>query len=255
MSNTNNFYLAVKPYQALAVDTIGKIAVIFQKNSYDTQLLLSSKIPLIVAYYDELKDAEAIAGDLQRFGLNTLICREEELLSIQDNFQAHRCSFENESIIFWDTNNRAMNVGKGKISLIVVASLSIPEQKKTIETKMKLDLTATLLTGGLPVVRRVRKESTQVSTNVERLIKLYDKKTTDFCIEIKQRGFNYSVLGNKIAPSSFINFTLLQSRLASFFTSAKVDESLKDFSTVNESAVDTFDVTSRLIYLFHKQGN
>jgi hypothetical protein len=116
-------------------------------------------------------------------------------------------------------------------------------------TKLKLNLPATLATGGIPVFRRVKEDNEQTTVQMERFIRMYGQNSLEPIVEISQFGFDYSFLGEKITVSSFMNINTAADELRNMFLKAIFDDSLNENNT--ELNGDQLEISCRLIYLSH----
>jgi hypothetical protein len=255
MDNKEIIYLAVMPSQAPSTDLVKQVALIVNEDPLETQISLSGKIPSLIAVYRHLKVAESAADALRKLGLKAKVCSEAFLSRKSDTFQVHSCKFQGQEIIFWDGNGKPMEVDSSNTFLLVEGSVDVHEERKILKTKMKFDLPATLLTGGIPIRRKVVEQSKEMSVQVERFLRFYGMESADPKIEIKQHDFDYSGLGLKIAASSLVNFNALVSIIRDSLPGVLFDESLKGHylsDAGSQNPLETIDIVCRLVYLFHK---
>ena len=128
-------------------------------------------------------------------------------------------------------------------------------EKEITETKMKLNVPITLLTGGIPVWRRVKEKTRDVAVQSVRFIRLYERSSMEPAIEILQYNFDYSFLGQKMTSSSLTNLGATAGKLRDAFPQAAFDDRLlKSFAAGIPSASpqDGTEINCRLIYLYYQ---
>ena len=141
--------------------------------------------------------------------------------------------------------------------LILTGTMETHEDREVARTRMKLNLPATLLIGGIPVLRRVTEKATETSIQAERFVRVYDKKSSDSNVEIRQYDFDYSCLGPKIAPSSLANFSTLVARIRDAFQQAVFYDRLTGNFGIDLPSTTLWgkiDIICKLIYLFDQSS-
>lgn len=82
------------------------------------------------------------------------------------------------------------------------------------------------------------------------------RKVTSPHNKILQHHMNYSLLGAKVAASSFTNFGTIVQRLREIFPQAIFDDRLAIPSVLDKSSSrEDIEINCRLIYLFHAMTN
>jgi hypothetical protein len=91
---------------------------------------------------------------------------------------------------------------------------------------MKVNLPATLLTGGIPVMKRVTSRTEEPRKVTEQFIRLYRRASDIPAVEIRQFDFDYSFLGDKMGLTATVNIAATVTALKQFFTGADFDDAL-----------------------------
>ena len=142
----------------------------------------------------------------------------------------------------------------GKVFLILKGRKQTYTEEEKTDTRMKFSLPATVLTGGIPIWRRVKKQTRDTSLQSEYFMRLYDGKSPGTGIEILQNYINYSALGTEMTFSPLTNFSKLAKKLREIFPLAIFDDRLTKFSGVSASPgqiQEDIEIKCRLIYLFY----
>jgi hypothetical protein len=249
MNRDEIFYVVIAAPPNIDAELIKQTASIVELEPIKIRSLLSTKIPRIVTQYRAAQEAESIVGRLKGLGLIAFVCVDSELRKQPGLFfQAKRLKIDKNEVIFSDNTGMDLIIKRADILLIMVCTRT----NKTVETvtssKMKFNLPATLLTGGFPVFRKVKEETSQNLTQEARFVRFYTLNSIDPVVEISQNGFDYSFLGTKIAASSRINLNTMIAELKVFFPQAIFDDRLDNDVNLEER----IEIDCRLIYLYNR---
>jgi hypothetical protein len=248
-------HVAIAPPDRLEESLIKQVAAIVDKDLYGTRLLLTGKIPKIIAHYDTVQMAELTTQSLKALGLVAIVCKDSELRKPSQRCRVHALKFEEKAILFWDKSGQARLIESRNAFLIINGRMRTYTETEITKTGMKLNLAATVLTGGIPIVRRVKEKTTDRSLQTEDFVRLYDRTSPEPNIEILQHDFDYSCLGAEIAPSSLTNFGTTIARIRDVFPQVIFDDRLTEPLGVNIPSTmphDSIEINCKLIYLYHQ---
>jgi hypothetical protein len=254
MADNEVIYIAMNPPPDQDDLLVKNIAGIIGKSVYDTRLAIAGEIPRIIAHFDNMPFAEEIAVRLRDLGLETMMLREPELRQPKPPFYANLLEFKNDGVIFRNNQGNEINIKTNDVSLIIKGKLQTSAAIETTQSKKKINIAGTLLTGGIPIYRRVDEKSTSQIVQDEYFIRLFTRTAPESCIEIRQKTMNYSFFEKKMAASSLANFDNLSPMLKELFTKAVFDERLiKSYMpSIHSNRIDDYiEVKCRLIYLFN----
>jgi hypothetical protein len=256
MSEQTVVYVAIAPKDKLEAGLAEKVAAIIKKDVHETRLVLGGKIPRIVGRHRSLQTAESIAQSLRSLGLVAIVCNDSELRQPSSvRFRAHTLQLGEGETTFWDKGRQVRVVGAKSVFLILNGTLESRTGEETTTTKAKLDIAATMLTGGIPIVRNVEEKTSDQSIETESFVRIYDRTSPEPVVEILQRNFDYSGLGKKKAFSSLANMNALVTELRNRFPQAVFDDRLTRHFKVDMPFVTTEDeveINCKLIYLYHR---
>ncbi|MGZ5498519.1 MAG: hypothetical protein ACXWHI_07340 [Candidatus Aminicenantales bacterium] len=247
-------HVAVAPPKPLSADLLTRVAALLGKEIVDTRLLLAGEIPRIIASYPDADAANAMARSLRDAGLVAFACGDAELRNRVAGFRAHSARPGEREVIFSDRQGAEVRVKADDAFLIIRGRIKSITPGKTSPAKMKLNVPATVLTGGIPVVRRVTGKSAPESFQAEDFVKIYDSRSSDPRVEIVQDHVDYSFLGPGLAPSALANFNILVAKLREWFPLAIFDERLIGHFKTDVPAAgawDALEMHCKLIYLCH----
>jgi hypothetical protein len=247
-------YVAVAPPKTLGPDLLRRVASLIGKETVDTRLLLAGEIPRIIGSCPDADTADAIAQSLWEAGLVAFVCRDSELQNRPASFIAYTARSAEREVIFGDKLGREVRVETGDAFLILRGRIQRTAQERTSTTKMKLDVPATVLTGGIPIMRRVTVRSAKESFHAEDFVKIYDRKSFDPRVEMFQNRIDYDFLGPELTPSATANFSIAVTKLREWFPLAIFDERLTRRFTTNVPAAgprEALEIHCKLIYQCH----
>jgi hypothetical protein len=250
----NMVYVAVAPPKPLGPDLLKRVASLVGKEIVDTRLLLAGEIPRIIVSYPDAATADSMAQSLRDAGLVAFLCRDSELRNRPASFRAHTARCGEEEVIFGDMLGGEVRVEAGDASLIIRGRIQSITQEKTSTTKMKLNVPATVLTGGIPIMRRVTQKTTKESFQARDFVKIYDWRSSDPRVEMFQNHVDYNFLGAELTPSALANFNILVTKLREWFPLAIFDERLTGHFRTDVPATgagEALEIHCKLVYLFH----
>jgi hypothetical protein len=248
------FYVAVVPPKTIDGDLLKRVASFVGKEIFDTRLLLFGDIPRILAPYPNTDTADSIAQSLRESGLVAFVCRDSELRNRSTGFVAHTATFGEREVLFWDRHGGEVRVEAGDAFLMMRGRIQGTTQEKTSTTKLKLNVPATVLTGGIPIMKRVTKKGAKEFYRDEDFVRIFDRKSSDPRVEMFQNHFDYTLLDPKLTPSTQENFNIVVTKLRELFPRAIFDERLTRHFKADIPASEpeeAIEINCRLIYLCH----
>lgn len=255
MTGHEIWHVAIAPPHTIETNLIEKVAAIVGKDLYGMRLVLAGEIPRIIAHYDTMEMAESTARNLRALNLAVIVCKDSELRSLPQPYRAQTLKFEGQSIQFCNKSGQARKLESNNVFLIIKGRMQSYTDKEVTKTRRKLSLGATVITGGIPVWRRIKETTTVESIQSECFIRLYDHASPEPGVEILQHDFDYSFLGIQMASSSLANFNIAVAKIRDIFTQAIFDDRLmKPFrvDTPSKMPWDNIMVSCRLIYLYYR---
>lgn len=247
-------HVAVAPPKTPSPDLVKRVASLIGQDTVDTRLLLGGEIPRIIISCPDAETADPIAQSLWEAGLVAFVCRDSELQNRPASFVACTARSPEREVIFGDKLGGEVRVETGDAFLIIRGRMQRTAQEITTATKMKLNVPATVLTGGIPILRRVTERSVKESFRVEDFVKIYDRRSSDPRVEMFQNHVDYDFLGPELTPSAAANFSIVVTRLREWFPLAIFDERLTRRSTAQVPAAgprEALEIHCKLIYLCH----
>ncbi|MGA2368297.1 MAG: hypothetical protein ABSF74_06985 [Dehalococcoidia bacterium] len=248
--------VALAPPDGVEASLVEKVAAIISKELYETRLLLAGKVPRIVARYPTVEAAKAVVQSLNSLGIAAFMFEDAELHRPSAGpFRATSLKRDDGKVTFRDNNNIERSMQAGDVFLILQGTIQTYTENESTKTRMKFSLPGTILTGGLPVWRKVKEKTRDVAVQTASFIRLYERSSMDPSIEILRGDFDYSFLGQKMTSSSLLNLNATVAELRAAFPQAAFDGRLsKSMGTGGPfaSSQDGIEVMCRLIYLYYQ---
>jgi hypothetical protein len=93
-------HVAVVPPTEIKLSLVREVAAILGRDLYGARLLLTGRLPKIVAHYQKLEQAESAAERLRALGLIVIVGSGAELSKPSEPFAAHTLKPEEGAVIF-----------------------------------------------------------------------------------------------------------------------------------------------------------
>ncbi|MFA5375468.1 MAG: hypothetical protein WC455_06920 [Dehalococcoidia bacterium] len=253
MAEVEIVYVAVIPQDYPSINLAKAVSGIIGKDAYQTRLLLAGSIPRVVARCVGVAEAKALACKLRETGLTTIVCSDAELRGPFQGVRAKTLEFGDRGVTFKAEGGEGVTLGAGSVFLIIKGTRHPdPEvEDATAKTKRKLNVGATLMTGGIPIFKKVKEKPKTVTPENEWFLRFYERALSEPRVEILQYDIDYSFLGAETTLSSTANFINVVKRLRAIYPQAIYDERLmKTFSTdiPMTTPEEDLDINCRLIY-------
>ena len=248
-------HVAIAPPDRLEENLIKQVAAIIDKDLYGTRLLLAGKIPKAIAHYGTVQMAELTAQSLRALGFVVIVCKDSELRKSSQGYMAHTLKLEEQAVLFWDKSGQERRMESRDAFLIIKGRMQTYTETEVITTRMKFSLPATILTGGIPIWRKVKEKTGDRSLQTENFVRLYDRTSPEPSVEILQHDFDYSFLRAEMATYSLANFGTTVTRIRHIFPQAIFDDRLTEPFGVNIPSTtpqEGIEINCKLIYLYHQ---
>ncbi len=255
MSVYDVVHVAIGPPAVLDEELVKKVSEIIGKNPYETRLRLAGKMPKTIANYDTKQQGESTIKSLTELGLVGIIFMDSELRKPWQIFRARSLKFEEQAITFCDRSGQARRIEASELFLILAGRVQAYTDTDIIKTTRKLNVSATLLTGGIPITKKVKEKTTTRSFQTENFIRIYGRTSPEPVVQIPQHDFDYSFLGTEMVSSAAANFSSAIRKIREAFPGAIFDDSLMEplgAAMRADMVQDSFESNCKLIYWFHQ---
>jgi hypothetical protein len=228
MSNIEVYHVAAMPPQGVTPALIGQVADILSQPEYQIRMLLAGRLPKSIGHFRDELAAESAVSRLRVLGLTAFIVTESELRNpVFPDIIARSLKIEDNQSVFIRQDGRSEALNNSDVFLLLTGRRTSVIESAPIQTStMKVNLPATLLTGGIPVMKRVISGAKEGRKITEQFIRIYRKGSDVPVVEIRQFGFDYSFLRDRMDPTATCNIIETVTELRRFFAGAYFDDSL-----------------------------
>ena len=247
-------YVAAAAPETLPPGLVMRVGSLLGKAAYDTRLLLAGKIPRVIACLPDIVTADSMAQSMRDAGLAAFTCRDSELRNCAARFVAHTVKSGERGVTFLDRVGGEALVEASEAFLIIRGRVQSSVREKVQTTKIKLSVPMTLLTGGIPIMRRVSRTATGELIRADDFVRIYDAKSSNPRVEMLQNHMDYAFLGPDLTPSTPVNFRLFVTKLREWFPQASyVERLIRSFKTDIPVAgpEEALEINCKLISLSH----
>jgi len=254
MTEEQTTHVAIAPPGVLGQGLVEEVASVLNKETPDTRLLLAGNIPKIVAHCQDRQTADSMAKKLRGLGLAAIAVGDADLYGQRQGFDARTIEFHERAVLFRDKRGHVRKMESENVFLILKGRTRSRVEARDEKTKMKLNLPATLLTGGIPIWRTVRERTTAPPVSSRRFAWICERHSWETSVDIPEAQVDYSFLDADMASSITTNFETLVARLRRAFPQAIFDDRLTRYpaaSAASPRALDSIEVKLRLVYMFH----
>jgi hypothetical protein len=202
-----------------------------------------------------MQTAESAARSLRELGLVVIVCTDSELRKYSPRYKAHTLKFEEQAVIFWNRSGQERRMESNDVFLIISGRMQTYTETEITTTGKKLNVAATVLTGGIPIMKKVKEKKMDKSYQTESFVRLYDRMSSEPIVEILQHDFDYSFLKAEMTTSSVTNFGISIKKIRDAFPQAIFDDRLvKPFGADMAATMpqDNVEMNCKLIYWYHR---
>jgi hypothetical protein len=255
MVNNDLTDIAVMANKSLNEESIQKLSIILGRDLYQTRSLIASKIPRIIYQNSDAQRIEETSKQIDSLGLVSFSFKDTDIKKPLKLFKASRLEFVDDNLVFQEKNGQLFKLENKQVFLILKGNLKTSKEKEKVINVKKLNVIATLMTGGIPIRRTKQEKTVEITTENDSFLRIFQKYSMDFCLEIRQHGFNYACLGPEMSPASLQNFNLITRKIKDSTPEAIFDDRLNEFTSISNSADPmraNIDINCKLIYLYHQ---
>ncbi len=254
MVGTEIVHIAVAPVEILDDNLIGNVAAILGKDFYNTRLLLAGKMPKLIAHFNSRGEAGEVAAKFKTLNLKPMIFEDAALRKLSESFFANLVEMDSGKITLRDHEKQSVTLTGENCFLMLKGIISTSRETAVTASKIKINVPLTVLSGGIPIVRRVQEQQKETTHREEYFLRIYSRDSADRNIEILQNDFDYSFLGSRMSFASSTNFNLLQNDIREHFPQMIFDDKLTRFSnpTVTSNTLNNIEVNCKLLFAWYQ---
>jgi hypothetical protein len=180
--------------------------------------------PSVVASFADPELALALAKKLNQSGIATLILDAAAVRSSADYFIVRRFELNEWSMRIETSDGHWAEIPYTEIDLLLPGTSIVGSSETKTVTERKLSIGKTVLSGGIPMTRKVEHQEEAASEERRKVLYLYAGKRSP--VFFSQNGMTYDGLGSAMKLSRELNFTHLINELRRFCPEAVYDDRL-----------------------------
>ena len=180
--------------------------------------------PAAVASFGDQHLALALATKLGQGGLRTLIVDTAQLHSGTGTFMVRRFELGERLLYIEAVNRQSAKIPYCEIDLLLPGTRIADQTESITVTEKKFSMGRTILSGGIPLTKKVSHQEVVTTEDRTRLLYLYAGSRPQ--IIFKQSGMTYDGFGAAMKMSQELNFTHLSSELRRLSTQSVFDDRL-----------------------------
>jgi len=244
MINNEIYHVAVMPPAGASAGLLSQVAAIVAQPDYQIRLQLAGRLPKIIGHFKDESVANTAAHTLKELKLAAFVIAESDLRHrVSSEIITCSITFEGDSAIFISQDGKTIILKASDIFMIMTGRRTTVLQKASVErSTMKVNVPATLLTGGIPIMKRVISKGRESEKTTQQFIRLYRKASDSPTVEIRQFDLDYSFLGDKMGPTATSNIIETVAELRRFFAWAYFDDSLMNGFIAETNSISGIDI-------------
>ncbi len=181
--------------------------------------------PVVVASYADPQQALVLEKKLNQNGIATLIVDAAEVRSRAGFFIVRRFELNEPALLIETSDRQRAEIPYGDIDLLLPSMSIVKHSETKTVTERKFSLGKTILTGGIPMTKKVEQKKNMETEKQRKVLYLYScRRQQPFFFS--QDGMTYDGLGSAMKISRELNFTYLISELRRLSPGAAYDDRL-----------------------------
>ncbi|APV44868.1 hypothetical protein Dform_01546 [Dehalogenimonas formicexedens] len=211
MGGEEIFHVAAMPPAEMTPDLVSKIAAAVKQPDYQIRFQLAGGLPRMIGHFKELNEARQAAQSLTVLKVAAFTIAESELRrGVSPEITPFSIDLDDDQTIFTSHDGKNLTLNGADVFLILAGRRTGNFVEDTVaKSTMKVNVAATMLTGGIPVMKRVTTKTNEPLGIVEQFVRMYGRESDAPMVEICQFDFDYSFLGEKMELTTTCNFDTL----------------------------------------------
>jgi hypothetical protein len=180
--------------------------------------------PAVVASFADPHQAQALAAKLSQCGIATLVVDTAEVRSRVGRFLVRRFELGEWSLRTETGDGERGEISYGEIDLLLPGTSIVGETETKTVTERTLSLGKTILSGGIPMTTKTKRQEVVTTEAREKVLYLYAGNRPQ--VVFSQSGMTYDGLGAAMQMSRELNFAYLLNELRRLCPGAAYDDRL-----------------------------
>lgn len=216
--------VVIHGWRETTTELIQAIAAILGITAFEVRQRMIGDGPAVVARFADPQQAATLAEKLRRCGVPTLVIDAAEVRSSAGRLIVRRFEMSAHELHAEAVGGETAAVPYGEVALLLPAICIIGQTETVTVTERKFSLGATLLSGGIPLKKKVERKEEVHTEEREKALFLYAANGP--ALVFRQNGMTYEGFGAAMKPSRELNFAFLAGELRRLCPAAVHDQRL-----------------------------
>lgn len=180
--------------------------------------------PAVVASFADPLRARALAEKLNHSGIATLVVDAAAVRGKAGHFMVHRFELAERSLRMEADDGQCAGIPYGEVDLVLAGTRIAGHSETVTVTERKFNLVGTILSGGIPLSKKVERQEEVKTEERENILFLHVGNQPPYLF--RQNSMVYDGLGAAMKLSRELNFAYLTSELRRLSPGAVYDDRL-----------------------------
>ncbi len=218
------YVVAISSWQNETSELVQALAGVLGITPFEARQRMIGNGPAVVASFADPEMAPALAKELNRVGFSTLIVDADNSGGSAGHFVVRRFKFRPGAMLVESRSGQLQEIPHEEIDLLLAATSIVESSEIKTYTRSKLSLGKTLLSGGIPMAKKVEHREEITTEARGKILYLYGGKRPP--VVFSQNGMIYDGFGAAMKLSRELNFAHLIGELRRFRPEAVYDDRL-----------------------------
>jgi hypothetical protein len=216
--------VAICNWKGESAELVQTLASILGITVYEARPRMFGGGPAVVASFADPQLAMDLAGKLNQSGIPALIFDATTVRSSAGYFIVRRFEFKKWALHIETSNGQRAEVPYDEIDLLLPGTSIVGISETRTVTERKLSIGKTILSGGIPMTKKVEYQEAVTSEERTKVLYLYAGKRSP--VIFSQNGMTFDGLGDAMKLSRELNFTHIIDELRRLCPGAVYDDRL-----------------------------
>lgn len=218
--------VVIHGWQEATAELVQGLATAVGITPYEMRQRMIADGPAVVACFADPQQARALAMKLNQWGVATLVVDSDGVRGTAGRFVVRRFELKERSMRLEESDGRSAEIPYGDINLLLPGTRILGQSETITVTERKFSLGKTILSGGIPMTKKVERQEEVSREERENIFYLYAADRPPMLFN--QSGVSYDGFGAAMKLSRELNFAFLKSELCRLCPSARLDDRLQN---------------------------
>ena len=216
--------VVIHGWKEATAELVQALAAALGITAFEVRQRLIGGGPAVVARFADPHQAGTLAAKLRQCGVAAFVVDAAEVRGRGERFVVRRFELDAARLLVESIDGESAAIPYAEVELLLPA-IGVTSQAETVTvTERKLSLGATIMTGGIPMMKKVERKEEVRAEEREKSLFLYAGSRP--VVVFRQNGMTYDGLGAAMKQSRELNFGHLTAELRRLAPAAAYDERL-----------------------------